>query len=279
MRLGLGLPREIRPGIHWLGDCLEVQYNGEIIHGHSSIYLVAGPERTLLVDTGHPVHWAQVEEDLDRLLAGRALDYILPTHSELPHSGNLHRLARRHPNAQVVGDVSDYHLFFPALAGRLLPWPRRTPLPLGGDYEIVLLEAPIKDLVTTQWAYEKGRQVLFVADGFGYMHARPGGEDDQPLHRPGECALFSSEWPDPPSVEQAAFLTRAALNWTRFCNDAPLFAEVEALLKEFPPRLMAPAHGSVISDLDRFLPYVRTAHLQAFGTAPGPPPMPLEQSL
>jgi hypothetical protein len=266
-RLSVGLPRKITPNIDWLGDCLQVEYQGGLIHGHSSIYLVRGSERSLLVDTGHPAHWARIEADLDDLLGGEQLDWILPTHAELPHSGNLHRLGRKYPAAKVVGDVRDYHLFFPRLAERLQPWPKREPLKLGGGTEIVLVEAPLKDLVSTQWAFETSERVLFVADGFGYMHARPGGAEDQPVHRPGECSLFSTEWQEPPGVEHAAFLTRAALAWTRYVDDTRIFEQVAELLDAYPPRLVAPAHGSVISDFEVFLPKVKEAHRLAFGGA------------
>jgi hypothetical protein len=263
--LSAGLPREIAPGIYWLGDCLEVEYRGEIIHGHASAYLLMGARETLLVDTGHPIHWQRVEHDLAQVLGSRGLDWIVPTHAELPHAGNLHRLARRYPGSRVLGDVRDYHLFFPQLAGRFREWPKDQPLDLGGGYQVVLVDAPLKDLVTTQWAYETSQQVLFVADGFGYMHARPDLGSDQPTHRPGECSMLSTEWPEPPGIEHAAFLTRAALNWTRFVDDAEVFEAVASVLDRYPPRLVAPAHGNVIADFDAFFPIVREAHRLAYG--------------
>ena len=254
------LPRVLSPGVTWLGDCLKRKEGDQPVHVHASCYLVEGERETLMVDTGHPTHWREVEAQLDRLLAGRELDWIFPTHPELPHAGNLNRLLAKYPSARVTGDVRDYPLYCPEYIDRLVPQPAESELDLGGR-SIVFLDAPIRDLPSTQWAYESSGQVLFVADAFGYTH---GGVDDaggdEPVHLPGECGLLSTELPAAPSVEQTAFLTRAALYWSRYVDVAPHFAEVEALLDRYPAKLIAPAHGNVISDLEALLPILRAAH-------------------
>ena len=51
------LPRKVTPNLFWTGGCLEVSYSGEIVHGHLSTYLVKGSEKSMLVDTGHPMNW------------------------------------------------------------------------------------------------------------------------------------------------------------------------------------------------------------------------------
>src|ERR1700722_736755 len=91
------LPRQIIPGLFWLGGCSNSagwpgRENAPAIHEPISVYLVVGRDRTLLVDTGHFAHWYAIEPQLEQVLAGRSLDYILPTHPELPHTGNLGRL-------------------------------------------------------------------------------------------------------------------------------------------------------------------------------------------
>jgi flavorubredoxin len=254
------LPRELGPGVTWLGDCLKRMEGDQPVHVHTSCYFVEGERQTLLIDTGHPTHWKQVEATLDTLLGGRTLDWIFPTHPELPHAGNLNRLLAKFPDAQVTGDVRDYHLYCPEYVDRLVPRVAGSELDLGGR-TITFLEAPIRDLPSSQWAYDSLAQILFVADAFGYTH---GGLDavggDEPVHRPGECGLLSTELPAPPTIEQTAFLTRAALNWSRYVDVAPHFAKVEALLERHPAKLVAPAHGNVISDLEALLPILRAAH-------------------
>lgn len=252
-------PREIAPAIWWLGGCTETStFAKETLHVHSSLYLVRGPERCLLVDTGNPRDWEIVRRSLVALLDGRRLDYIAPTHPELAHCGNLHRLLEAFPEASVIGDVRDYHLYYPQHASRLVWLEKGEPLGLGGDYEIVLTDALIRDLPSSQWIHERAQQVLFVADGFSYTHHVP--VDDEPVHAPGECALMADELPVPPSLEQAAFLTRASLYWTRFVDMTDAFDRFQELLETHPTRIVAPSHGSVIRDLAPVLPIIQEAH-------------------
>jgi flavorubredoxin len=253
------LPRSLAPGVTWLGDCLKRKEGDQPVHVHASCYLVEGEQETLMVDTGHPTHWPQVEAELSRLLDGRELDWIFPTHPELPHAGNLNRLLAKFPRARVTGDVRDYPLYCPEYADRLLHRPAGSELDLGGR-TVTFLEAPIRDLPSTQWAYESSGQILFVADAFGYTHGGIDVDGDEPVHLPGECGLLSTELPAPPTVAQTAFLTRAALFWSRYVDVAPHFAQVEALLDRYPAKLLAPAHGNVISDFEALLPILRAAH-------------------
>ena len=252
-------PREIAPGIWWLGGCTETStFASETIHVHSSLYLILGGERTLLVDTGNPRDWDLVRRDLTALLGGRRLDWIAPTHPELAHCGNLNRLLDHFPEASVIGDVRDYHLYYPQHAGRLVPFERNRELTLGGGYEAVLLPALIRDLPSSQWVYEKSQRVLCVADGFSYTHHPP--VDGQPVHKPGECALSADELPGGPSIEQATYLTRASLYWTRFVDMTSAFHELDSMLERYPAKVIAPSHGSVIRDLGAVLPIIREAH-------------------
>lgn len=263
-------PREIAPGIFWLGGCTETKaFVTQVVHVHSSTYLVRGGLQALMVDTGNPRDWRVISADLDKLLAGRQLDWLAPTHPELAHCGNLRRLLLKYPGAQVVGDIRDYHLYYPEFIHRFVPLSVGDEVDLGGGYRIVLLEALIKDLPNTQWVYEPSQGVMFVSDGFSYTHHPP--VDDEPVHLPSECAMLSSELPAIPSVEQAAFLTRAALYWTRFVDVSLDFERFEQLLTRYPARMIAPAHGSVIVDIDQVMPVIREAHRVAYKEGSRPP--------
>ncbi|TCN53653.1 metallo-beta-lactamase superfamily protein [Rhodococcus sp. SMB37] len=239
--------REIAPGLFWLGDCLKFEYGDEIWHGHVSTYLVVGDERTLLLDTGHPAHWGVVESALDELLGDRPLDFVLPTHPEMPHAGNLPHLARKYPGLTVVGDTRDYHLYYPQLAERLAPTPVGERIDLGGR-EIHVLPAIWRDLPNTVWAFDTGSGVMFVADGFSYSHH----------HFNGECRLYSSELPQAPDLEQTVFLNERALFWTRHVDSGHSEPDLEALFERYRPTLVAPAHGSVIDRLDEMVELLKT---------------------
>ena len=46
------MPREIAPGVFWIGDCLAQRHKGKIYHGYNAAFLVAGDTASILVETG-----------------------------------------------------------------------------------------------------------------------------------------------------------------------------------------------------------------------------------
>ena len=259
------LPREIAPGVWWVGGCLESAAFDEPVHFHTSAYLIVGADRSLLYDTAPPSMWGDMDRDLDRILGGRPLDYVVPSHPEIPHAGNLHRLMDKYPDMIVTGDLRDYHLYYPDYENRLKPVPHGTTIELGGGYRFTLLDAIIEDLPNTVWAYEHKRQVLFPVDALGYGHLPQKAEfPDEPLHRAGECALLSSELRASPDLKLATHLTQSSLFWSRYVEITPYLERMAELLQKYPTRLIAPAHGSVIDDLDVIMPVMREAHRKAY---------------
>ena len=109
------MPREIAPGVFWIGDCLAQRHKGKSYHGYNAAFLVAGETASVLVETGHPKDFPVIERHLAELFARGvpALKYLFVTHQETPHCGGLGRILQRFPEAIVCGDVSDYHLAFP----------------------------------------------------------------------------------------------------------------------------------------------------------------------
>src|SRR5699024_5702997 len=116
-----------------------------------------------------------------------------------------------------------------------------------GDRGITVLPAIWRDLPSTIWMYDSLTRIMFVADGFAYSHH----------HFKDECAKFSSELETPPDVEQTLFLNEKALFWTRWVDAANREVDMDDLLKSYPPTLVAPAHGAVITNLDEMLPLLR----------------------
>lgn len=256
--------RFLANGTYWLGGCLSASAEGQEVHYHVSSYLVIGSKATVLVDTGDPAHRDTILEQLENTLGGRALDYVFPTHPEIPHAGNLPVLLERYPSAVVVGDVRDYALHFPEFAGRLRAKTAGEILDLG-DREFRFLPAHIRDLPNTLWGYDSGAEIMFVSDGFSYIHDIPGPQDDdEPVHLPGQCRLISSEMPAPPSVEQAAYGTGRALYWTKFVDVSTAFQAIEDTLESCPTKMIGPAHGNVIDDVDGMLRTSLAAHRKVY---------------
>lgn len=242
------LPREIAPGVHWIGECLHVTYQGRTLHGYNSVFLVCGATSSLLVEAGHPQDVHVVERQLDALLAAGAppLRQIFVTHTETPHSAAVGRLLRRFPDAIACGNVEDLHLVFPELEGRLRPLEPGDELDLGGR-RLVTVEAVFRDMDRTRWLFDLGERVLFAGDGFAFSH----------YHEAGQCGRFAEEVPALDVPEMTALFAELAFNWTRFVDIEPHIARLDALvLDTLGARVIAPTHGLPISDPAVTLPLV-----------------------
>jgi flavorubredoxin len=230
------LPREMFPGLFWLGTCLEVlprirqaylkDVSAEILHAHQSFYLVAGSDATAIIDTGQ----------LEQALGGRSLDFVIPTHPEYVHFGLLPYWLRKYPNARALGDIRNFDLYFPDLVDRMESRRPGDVIDLG-DRSVVIVEAIIHDLPNSIWAYDTGSETLFTSDAFAYSHA----------HNAGECALTSTELPA--SLDDIAMTISSALHWARYVDDTDaLFDRIRNLQKKYRVTAIAPAHGSFTLD-------------------------------
>jgi flavorubredoxin len=239
--------REIAPGVTWLIGCLSVPKDEERIHSHVSAYLVDGGDRTALIDTGYPAMWQPMEEQLDELLGDREIDYLIPTHPELPHSGCLPLLLEKYPRAEVHCDTRDHAFYFGVPAERLHHAVPGDVLDLGSR-RLAFVEAVIRDLPATLWLFEGVTKTLFVADGFSFSHE----------HEAGQCHLTSAELPFEPAEEQIGFVSERALYWTTYADLEQMFDRLDGVVEQYDPKVIAPAHGSVIVNPSEIIPKVKS---------------------
>ena len=241
------LPRVVTPNLLWTGGCLSIEYQGELAHGHFSTYLVLGSEKSMLVDTGHASHWKAAEKHVEEFLDGRPLDYVFPTHAEFPHGGLAAHWMKKYPNAICVGDVPEYPLYWPDLAPRIRQIAVGDEIDLG-DRKMVFVPAIWRDLKSL-WAFDTVGRVLFVSDGFSYLH----------YHKAGQCDFMTSEH-EPPDVKLIQFFNERALRWTRYTDTRETFADIDEMLKRLDPLLIAAAHGGVI-DTPSMIPLLKSGML------------------
>ena len=250
-------PREVVPGVFWTGGCLEAAYDDRVIHQNVSTYLVVGSDATLLVDTGHPKDWALVQAHLEAVLGDRPLDYVFPTHAELPHAGNIARLVERWPQTRVVGDVRDYHLFWPEVTPRLEAFGVGDVIDLGAR-TFTFVDGLMRDLPMTLWGFDDATATLFVSDAYAYTHD----------HEAGQCFMVAEELPDLPSPEQTRYINEKALYFLRYVELDPLYAALSQLREELGVRVIAPAHGCVITDPPTVIPALEEGYGQVSLTKP-----------
>ncbi|WP_238366878.1 MBL fold metallo-hydrolase [Mesobacterium pallidum] len=228
--------RDIGDGIHLLGGCFHARMYGKSFHSHGSAYLILGEDAALIVDTCHAKDAQQAARYLSDHLGDRRL-YIFPTHEEYPHAGNLGGLLDAFPDAIVLGDVRNYHLYHPEAydAGRFRPIAAGDRIDLGGRV-VHALPAIIHDLPNTLWAWDDRSATMFVSDAFGFSH-----------YETDECTLLSDELPTAPTVEDSKQVLDLALYWTRFAEKDGIIGQMEELFAAYPPARIAPAHGSVVT--------------------------------
>jgi flavorubredoxin len=161
------MPREIAPGVFWIGDCLAQRHKCKTYHGYNAAYLIAGETASCLVETGHPKDFPVIERHMGELFARGVppLKYLFVTHQETRHCGGLGRVLKTFPDALLCGDVSDYHLAFPQYEHRMRWMHEGDEIDLGGR-SLVAVEPVIRDLRTTWWAFETRERVLFPGDGW-----------------------------------------------------------------------------------------------------------------
>ena len=231
------LPREIAPNTFWFGCCLEVHQPNKTVHNHNASYLLIGSHSTVLIDTGMPYGWLKLKDELLAVLNGRSLDYIFPTHPEAPHMGNIGPLMEVYPEMKIVGDLRNYHLYYPGWEHKFITMRPGDSLDLGGR-RLKAMEAIIHDIPNSLWGYEPDQQILFVSDAFPYTHD----------HEVGECGLTSEELPYTVKPEDTSTVIGFALSWARHVDADKVMAPLRKLLKENPVRFIAPAHGGVITN-------------------------------
>jgi flavorubredoxin len=239
-------PRELVPGLWWLGDCLGQPYHTHRLHTYNSEYLVVGERGAVLVEAGSPQDLPVIERQLQSLLdRGIELLHIWCTHQETPHASGIGRLLSRHPKATLRGEIRDYHLFFPEFEDRFEPLETGESIDLG-DTELVVVDAIIRDIETTRWAFDTARRTLFPGDGFAYSH----------YHAEGQCGKVAEEVPELPVADLTAVFAELALYWTRLSDIEPHVQLLEQLVADLDVQTVCPSHGLPILDVAQSFPKV-----------------------
>ena len=237
--------RLLFPDLLWTGSCISFPFRDELLHSHVSCYLVAGSEKTVLIDTGWLAAWPGIERDVSDFLNGRPLDYVFVTHPELPHIGAIRWWFEKYPNCIGLGDIRDNDLYYPDLVDRFRMVKPGDRVDLG-DRELVIVPALWRDLPTTLWAFETLNRVLFVADAFSFLH----------FHQEGQCRKTTSEQPAI-DIELMRFFNEKALSWTQYVDVRSTYGELDRLLAMLKPKMIASAHGNLIDNLPEILPQIK----------------------
>ena len=166
-------PREIKPGIYWVGavdwdrrlfDALIPLPDGTSYNS----YLIQGSEKTALIDTVDAAMPDVLLNNLKRLGIDR-IDYVVANHAEQDHSGALPAVLDRYPEAKVVctpkcqGMLVDLML---APEERIVAVEDRETISLG-NRTLEFIHAPWVHWPETMLTYLREEKILFSCDFFG----------------------------------------------------------------------------------------------------------------
>lgn len=118
--------------------------------------------------------------NLERALEGRTPDYLVVSHLEPDHAGNIQAFMEKYPTAQIVTNARALGMlpqFFEMdMSGRSIAVKEGDELILG-KHTLTFIMAPMVHWPEVMVIYDKTEKVLFSADGFGKFGALDTDED------------------------------------------------------------------------------------------------------
>ena len=173
--------REVTKDLYWVGANDHRLHLFENIHpiprGISYNAYLLLDESTVLFDT---VDWSacrQLLENLEHLLAGRTLDYLVINHVEPDHSASIEEILIRWPNVKLISNAKAFTFmrqFGVDAAGHELIEVKEGDARTLGGHTVTFLSAPMVHWPETMVTFDTTNGALFSADAFGTFSALDG---------------------------------------------------------------------------------------------------------
>ena len=170
---------EISNDIKYIGvddktlDLLESQYI--LPNGVSYNSYLIKDEKNVVMDTVDKRASEEWIENLERTLNGEKIDYLVISHLEPDHAGNIGYLAKKYPEMKLIGNAKTFQMlvqFFSIenLEERKIVVKEGDEINLG-KHTLQFFMAPMVHWPEVMVTYEKTEKILFTADGFGKFGA------------------------------------------------------------------------------------------------------------
>lgn len=236
--------RKVTDNIYWVGgnDRRLALFENlfPIPRGVSYNSFLIMDEKTTLMDTVDFSISRQFIENVQYVLAGRTLDYLVINHMEPDHCANIEVLVRLYPEMKLVGNAKTVQMikqFYEMdLEGKVIEVKEKDELSLG-VHTLQFFMAPMVHWPEVMVAYEQSEKILFSADGFGTFGALNGNIFNDEMD-------FDRDW-----------LDDARRYYTNIVGKYGV--QVQALLKKAATldiEMICPLHGPVWrSDLGYFI--------------------------
>lgn len=159
-------------------DLFESQY--VVPNGVSyNSYLILD-DKIAIMDTVDPRATEEWFTNLEKALDGKTPDYLIVSHMEPDHAGNIQAVAEKYPEMKIVGNAKTFPMmaqFFDMdLSDRKVVVKEGETLELG-NHTLQFFMAPLVHWPEVMVAYEQSEKILFSADGFGKFGALDTEED------------------------------------------------------------------------------------------------------
>ena len=172
--------RKVTEDLYWVGANEHRLHLFENIHpiprGVSYNSYLLMDEKTVLFDT---VDWAVCREflnNIEHVLDGRDLDYVIINHLEPDHAASLDEVLIRYPNAKVISNERAFMMmrqFGFDVDGKEIEVAEGDAMSFG-QHEITWVEAPMVHWPEAMVSFDTTNGVLFSADAFGSFGALDG---------------------------------------------------------------------------------------------------------
>ena len=190
-------------------------------------------EKTVLFDT---VDWAvcrQFLENLEHVLNGRPLDYIVVNHFEPDHGASLEEVILRHPEATIICSTKAVNIIkqFNIAVNKDFDTVKEGDTRCFGKHTVAFVEAPMVHWPEVMVTFDTTNGVLFSADAFGSFGALDGKLFNDEVN-------FDRDWID----DARRYYTNIVGKYG---------APVQALLKKaagLDIRTICPLHGPVLKE-------------------------------
>lgn len=145
-------------------------------------YLIVD-DKVALVDTVERNFTDDYLDNIDGILNGRAVDYLIINHMEPDHSGAIRAIVSRYPDITLVGNKKTFPMLsnYYSIKENTLEVAEGEELSLG-NHVLQFYMTPMVHWPETMVTYEKRNEILFSADAFGSFGTLDGGVFDDELN-------------------------------------------------------------------------------------------------
>lgn len=166
------IKKQLAEGVYYVGvnDRQKALFENlwPLPYGVSYNSFLINDEKTLLVDTVDICYSDLFFKNVDAILGGRPLDYLLVNHMEPDHAGSIRLLRQYYPGVKIIGNKQTFGMLagYHGITDGLHEVKEGDSLELG-RHRLTFYMAPMVHWPEVMVAYEETEKMLFSADAFG----------------------------------------------------------------------------------------------------------------